>query len=334
MSNQLQDPPSWRVILQKIIQSPKERQRIAEALGINGVTLTRWIKRNSRPQQASLARLIKVVPPQYRLELQQALKAAYPAMEEKFVEETSEIIPATFFRQILSERAIVIETLLHWQLTLRIISEAIARLDPHRLGMAITAALCMPPVDGRIRSLREHGGRGTEPWVADLEHQSIFLGMNSLAGYVVQNGRPASVRNVEKEQYIPVFAYPQDWEASAAACPIWLDGKIAGCLLAACREVDHFTQTRMDLLIDLTNLYSLALRCDQFYDHRLVHLRYIPHPKHQDRLLHSFRQTSNSLMAEAVQQGRPISSTTAEMLAWQKIEEELLKQAPELEENE
>jgi transcriptional regulator with XRE-family HTH domain len=334
MSNQDQDALNWRSVLQKIIEAPKERQRIAAALGINAVTLTRWARRSSRPQQASLARLLKVVPPQYKLELQKALKVAYPSMEERFVEETAEIVPSTFFRQILKERATVIETLRPWQLTTSIINEAITLLDPHNMGMAITAVLCMPPVEGRIRSLREQGGRGTYPWVADLEHQSIFLGMNSLAGYVVQNGRPASVHDVKKEQYIPVFAYPEDWEASAAACPIWLEGKIAGCLLAASQEIGHFTQTRMDLLIDLTNIFSLALNASAFYDHRQVHLRYIPHPRHQGQLLRSFRQFSNSLMAEAMQNNKPISSGQAETLAWQKIEDELLEKGSRLETNE
>jgi hypothetical protein len=334
MSNQDQDTTNWQALLQKIIQPPRERQRIAAALGINAITLTRWAKQNSRPQPASLARLVKVVQPHYRTELLKALKVAYPEMEEKLVEETSEIVPATFFRQILRDRATIIETLRPWQITATVINQAISLLDPHNLGMAITPVLCMPPVEGRIRSLREQGGRGTYPWTPDLEHKSIFLGMNSLAGYVVQNGRPASVRDVKKEQYIPVFAYPEGWEASAAACPIWLEGKIAGCLLAASIQVEHFTQTRMDLLIDLTNIFSLALNASDFYDHCQVQLRYIPRPKYQHELLQGFRLRSNRLMAESAQSGNPLSNTEAEKLAWQDIEEELLKTGASLNEGE
>lgn len=334
MSNQGQNAHDWRVVLQKIIQPTKERQRIADALGISPATLVRWAKHRSRPQQVSLARLVKIVQPQYKAELQRALKSAYPLMEEKFVDETFEDVPASFLRQILRDRAIIIETLQSWQLSATIINEALNLLDPHSLGMAITPVLCMPPIEGRIRSLREHGGRGTYPWTTDLEHKSIFLGMNSLAGYVVHNGRPASVRDVSKERYIPVFAYPLEWENSAAACPIWMDGKIAGCLLAVCLEVDHFTQARMDLLVNLTNLYALALTQEQFYEHHLVHLRYIPHPKHQLSLLQSFRLRSNQIMAMAYREGHSISTADAEKLAWQHIEDKLLTIGASMDETE
>lgn len=324
MSNQEQDARDWRIILQRIIHPTKERQRIADALGVSAATLTRWAKPHSRPQQASLARLIKVVQPQYKTELLEALAAAYPTMGEKLVEETAEIVPPAFFRQILRDRATIIETLRPWQISATIVNEAISLLDPHHVGMAVTPVLCMPPVDGRIRSLREQGGRGTYPWSADLEHKSIFLGMYSLAGYVVQHGRAASVGDVNKERYIPVFAYPKGWENSAAASPIWLEGKIAGCLLAVCLEIDHFNQARMDLLVDLSNIFSLALSPCDFYDHPMVQLRYIPHPDDQNPLLQSFRQRSNNLMSISMQTGNPISTLEAEKRIWRDIEEQLL----------
>lgn len=334
MAKQDQDTNDWRVVLEKIIQSTKERQRIADALGVSTTTLNRWAKRHSRPQQASLAHLVKVVQPQHKAELLKALRVAYPIMEDKFIEEAAEMVSGAFFRRILKDRATIIETLRLWQTSGTIIEEAIRLLDPHNIGMAITPALCMPPVDGRIRSLREQGGRGTYPWTADLEHKSIFLGMNSLAGYVVQNGRPASVRDVSKEQYIPVFAYPEGWENSAAACPIWLEGKIAGCLLAVSQEIEHFNQTRIDLLTDLTNIFSLALSPDDFYDHQLVHLRYIPKPKHQQELLQSFRQRSNALISASMLRNQPISTAEAEKQAWGVIEEELLNIGASLDEPE
>src|SRR5215469_12706974 len=125
MSKRDQEASDWRVLFQKIIHLPKERQRIAAALGVNTVTLTRWAKGISHPQQSSLARLVKVVHPQYRQELLKALKVAYPNMEEHREEATSEIIPASFFRQVLKDRATVIETLRSWQTTATLLDQAI-----------------------------------------------------------------------------------------------------------------------------------------------------------------------------------------------------------------
>jgi hypothetical protein len=327
-----QDVLKWQAVLQKIIQPPKERQRLAVALGINTITLTRWAKEDSNPQRSYLARLVQVVQPQQRAELLNALLVAYPEMQEKLLEETTEAVPSSFFRQILKDRASVIESMHSWQISTTVLNEALRLLDPHHLGMAITPALCMPPVEGKIRSLREHAGRGTFPWNADLEHKSIFLGMNSLAGHVVQSGRAASVRNVKNERYIPVFSYPEDMEKSAGAAPIWLEGKIAGCLLAASTQLEHFTQARMDLLTTLANIYSLALNPGDFYEHHLVQLRYIPRPDVQHEYLKSYRQRVVSLMIDAGQTDRSLSSAEAELNAWQEIEEELLSKGPEMEE--
>lgn len=320
----LQEQPSWQAVLQKIIQSPRERQRLATALGINIITLSRWVKTDSHPQRSYLLRLVKVVQPTHRSEMLNALLRAYPDMHDKFMEEVAEAVPSAFFRQILKDRASIIETLRPWQISGTVLNEALKLLDPHQLGMAVTAALCMPPVEGKIRSLREHGGRGYAPWSSDLEQKSVFLGLNSLAGHVVLFGRAASVPDVRKERYIPVFGYPTDWEISAGAAPIWLQGRIAGCLLAASLQPEHFTQERMDLLVTFANIFALALNPDEFYDHRAVHLRYVPLPQEQQDSLKSFRQRVTRLMTESAQQGKPLSNADAEKSAWQEIEEELV----------
>ncbi|HEY0755092.1 MAG TPA: GAF domain-containing protein [Ktedonobacteraceae bacterium] len=319
-----QDLPTWQAVLQKIIQSPRERQRLATALGINIITLSRWVKADSHPQRSYLLRLVKVVQPIYRSEMLNALLRAYPEMHDKFMEEITETVPSSFFRQILRDRASIIETLRPWQISGTVLNEALKLLDPHQLGMAVTAALCMPPVDSRIRSLREHGGRGNAPWSSDLEQKSVFLGLNSLAGHVVIFGRAASVPDVRKERYIPVFGHPIDWEISAGAAPIWLQGKIAGCLLAASLQPEHFTQERMDLLVTFANIFSLALTPDEFHDHSMIHLRYVPLPVEQQASLKSFRQRVTRLMTESARQGIPLSNADAEKGAWQEIEEELL----------
>jgi len=331
----IQQNSSWQAVLQKIIQPTRERQRLASALGVNTITLTRWARQDSHPQRSYLAMLVKVVQPHQRAELLNALLAAYPDMQDKLLEETAEAIPSAFFRYVLQERASINEILRRHHISIAILGEALHLLDPNQLGMAVTPALCMPAVEeGKVLSLREQGGRGTVPWTADLEHKSIFLGLNSLAGHVVQSGRPDSIVDVKTEQYIPVFAYPEHLEISAAAAPIWQEGRIAGCLLAASTQRGHFTQSRIDLLTNFANLYTLALSPSDFHEHRLVQLRYIPEPPHQDVYLNSFRQRVTRLMAEAGRLGKSLSSADAELRAWQEIEEQLIKIGPELDDTE
>ncbi|MGH2510373.1 MAG: GAF domain-containing protein, partial [Ktedonobacteraceae bacterium] len=207
-----------------------------------------------------------------------------------------------------------------------ILDEAIKLLDPHRLGMSITPVFCMPPVAGAIRSLREQGGRGIHPWTYDLEHKSLFLGLKSLAAYVTQTGRTRNVPDISKETYIPIFAHPADLEHSAAAAPFWFEGRIAGCLMAASLHTDHFTQPRIELLTQFASIYTLILHPNDFYDPRLVQLRYIPLPEQQTQVLQTFRPRVTRLMMQAGLNGHYITSAEAELAAWQEIEEALLLQ--------
>lgn len=329
MHNQDHDIHNWRAVLRKIIQPPKERQRIAAALGVNMITLTRWVKPNSRPQRASLARLVKVINPQQKAELLEALKLAYPDMQEKLVEETAVVVPSSLYRSILKEQASVLENMRGQQIASTLLNAALELLDPHHVGLAITPCLCMPPIgegkDRSIRSLREEGGRYSHPWPPELEHRSLFLGLNCLAGHVVQTGRPISIGDLTKKHYIPTLAYPSDREASAAACPIFLEGRIAGCLLAASTERDHFNQERMDLLINLTAIYAIALNPEDFYDPLLLRLRYIPHPSRQQEVVLSFRPRVNSLMIESMRNAQALTNTMAEKIIWQQIESQLIQ---------
>ena len=330
----IQESVDWHTVLQKIIQPPRERQRLADALGVNVITLIRWARAGSRPQPTSLVLLVKAVQPHQRAELLNALLMAYPDLQDRLMEETAEFVPSTFFRRVLKERASINEILRPWQISNMILDEALRLLDPNRLGMAVTPALCMPPINGEIRSLHEQGGRGIPPWGADLENKSIFLGLNSLAGHVVQRGKADSVPDVEHERYIPSFSHPEKLEVSSGAAPIWLDGKIAGCLLASSTQLEHFTQMRMDLLINLANIYTLALNPGDFYPHSQVRLRYIPQPPIQNEYLKTFRTRVTQLMAEAGRNGSMLSNADAEKLAWQEIEEKLILAGQQLDDTE
>ncbi len=317
-------PPSWQAILQRLIRAPGERQRLATALGVSTMTLIRWANGDSKPQRLHLARLVQIIQAQHRAELLEALETSYPTISSWSKDEEAEDVPAEFFAQVLHARATIIESLRFWHIGDMVLRQALAQLDANRLGMAITLAQCMPPSeDGKICSLRERVGRGTPPWTADLEHLAIFLGMESLAGYVVETRHVASVEDLRKQdQLLP--AYQTEFEVSAAAHPIWLGGRIAGCLLASSTQPGYFSQQRLELLGTFCDIISLALDTDDFYVPDLIALRVMPEPERQRPYLQTFQQRVGRVMSEAAQDGQHINSFEAEQRVWRELEHLLL----------
>jgi len=315
--------PSWQAVLQRIIQTPAERQRLATALGVSVMTLIRWANESTRPQKPHLIRLVQVVQPQYRAELLQALEPEFPDIHTWLYEEPAEQIPPDFFAQALNARATIIESLRFWHITDMVLKQALTQLDTNRLGMSITLVQCMPPSQGgKIRSLRERMGKGTLPWTADLEHLSIFLGIETLAGYVVQYQRPASIEDLSQDHLLP--AYQSEFEVSAAAHPIWLDGRIAGCLLASSTQVSYFSQQRQALLSTFSDIISLAFDKNDFYRPDCIELSVMPPPDKQRPYLAQFRQRVTQVLIDAAQNKHHLTNAQAEERVWQELEETFL----------
>ena len=315
--------PSWKDILRTIIQVPAERQRLATILGVSTMTLTRWANDNSHPQRSHLIHLVQIVQPQYRTELLVALEYDYPGIHSWQNEELPSQIPSEFFAQVLNARATVMESLRFWHITDMVLKQVLAQLDPNQLGMSITLAQCSPPShNGKIRSLRERMGRGTIPWTADLEHLSTFLGIETLAGYVVQYQRSASIEDLSQDNLLP--AYQSEYEVSAAASPIWLDGRIAGCLIASSTQLNYFCQHRLALLNTFSNVISLALDKNEFYQPDCIQLSIMPPPEKQRPYLAKFRQRVTQILVEAARKKHHLTNIQAEQIVWRDLEETLL----------
>ncbi len=317
-------PASWQNILQQVIRIPGEHERLAEAIGLSQMTITRWAKGISNPQRPHLSRLIQAIQPQYREDLIAALETTYPDIQSWLRDEVSEQIPAEFFAQILSIRTTTADTVRFWRISDLILKQVLFQLDPHQYGMSITLAQCMPPSpyhNNKIVSLRERTGKGTYPWSADLEHLAIFLGMESLGGYAAEMCHIVNVDNLSKEKLLP--AYQTEHEVSAAAHPIMLGGHIAGCLSASSTQPGYFTQARQALLIAFSNLASLAFEKEDFYPPEMIELRVMPKPKYQRPILARFRYNVSKTLTTAAHQRRPMSNLEAEQKVWREIEEEL-----------
>jgi transcriptional regulator with XRE-family HTH domain len=314
---------SWPNVLQGIIKSPNERQRLSTALGVTPMTLSRWASGESNPQRPHLIHLVQVLQPHHRQELLDALEAQYPDIHSWLREDSSEFIPPAFFAQVLHVRTTTTEPLLFWRISELVLKQALVQLDTNHLGMAVKLIQCMPPgPDGKIHSLRERTGKGSYPWVADLEHDIYFLGLESMSGYAAEMRRVVKSDDLSKSTTFP--AVVSDFEVSAAAHPIRLEGRIAGCLLASSTQVAYFSQQQLALLVAFSDIISLAFDKNDFYPANLIQLRVMPRPERQRPILATFRQRVTEKFQESMLRHEPINNYDAERQVWQEIEQELL----------
>ncbi|GCE25207.1 hypothetical protein KDA_06910 [Dictyobacter alpinus] len=316
-------PPSWSLVLQGIIKSSGEKQRLSSALGVTSMTLSRWASGESKPQKQHLIHLLQVVNSSQRPDLLQALEKQYPDIQTWLTEDSSEHIPSEFFAQVLNIRTTTTESLRFWRISELVLKQTLIQLDPNRLGMAVKLVQCMPPdAEGKIRSLRERAGKGTLPWTADLEHDVLFLGLESLSGYAVEVRHIVSDDDLRQSKTFP--AIQDAFEVSAAAHPIRFEGRIAGCLLASSTQAGYFSQQRLNLLTMFSDLISLAFDKEDFYPSQMIELRVMPKPQVQRPLLANFRQRVTIKFQQAMQQQKQSSNADIEQETWQELEAELL----------
>jgi transcriptional regulator with XRE-family HTH domain len=319
---------TWRDLLGSIIQDAQERHRLANELGVNPVTLTRWANKEASPRSQSLQRLIKALP-QHRKAFLELLADEFEGFvaesEDALTEDLQHKIPSEFYFRVLRTRATIPKILCFSSLCDLILQQALEQLDPQRLGLAIIVVRCMPPSrEGKIRSLRESVGRGTPPWEGKLDQQAILLGAESLAGHAVTLGRPVFNQNLSESQNLSP-GYHGLWEVSSTAAPIMLEGDVAGCLLVSSTQPDYFLPSRQTLVESYADLVALAFEPEDFYDVRHIELGLVPYQEVQRSYLSGFRQRLNEIMIDAARSHQPLTIFQAEQLVWQQFEEELLR---------
>ncbi len=316
---------TWRSILQRVLKVPGERQRLAASLGLSSMTLVRWANGETTPQRIHLMRLVQVVNPLVREELLEALEMDYPDVYSWVKEDTSEPIPSEFFAEILSIRATTPDSLRFWRISEMVLLQVLTQLDSNSLGMSVTFAQCMPPLpgyDNKVCSLRERAGRGTYPWPSDLEPFALFLGAESLGGYVAESGRAMSIDDLSDERLLP--AYQSEFEVSAAAHPIMLGERVAGILSVSSTQPGYFTPERMALLVTFSDIASLAFNKDEFYPLDMIELKVMPEPEKQRPIIATFRPRVARAHLVAARQRRHINNLEAEQQVWREIERELI----------
>lgn len=325
----MQQVSSWRELLQSLLSTPTERDRIAAAIGVRSITLVRWMHGETIPRSDNVRQLLYALPTQFQDQFRSLLEKEgflLPPHERDMT--PLQEIPFSFVREVFETRATTPDSMRFWAITRQVLQHAIRQLDPVPVGIAISVVRCMPPSsDGKVHSLRESTGLGTPPWKAELEEQAMFLGAESLSGYVVASSRPAAIHNLRAE---PLY-YPAslvEHEVSAAAIPLRDANRIAGCLLFSSTQPEYFASpTRPALIQGYADLMTLAFAPEEFYPSERVELRVMPPLTVQQQYFTGFRQRVFNVMAEAAQAGRPLPFAEAEQVAWQQLEEILLSAA-------
>ena len=323
----MQEATTWRELLGSIIQDPQERRRLANELGINPVTLTRWVNNESTPRSQSIQRLLNALPQHRKALLDQLIDefgGHITETEDSSTEDLLYKIPSEFYIRVLRTRATIPQVLRFSSLCDLILQQALEQLDPNRIGIAVTVVRCMPPsIEKKIRSLRESVGRGTSPWDSNLDQQAILLGAESLAGNAVSLGRLVVNQDLSEEHSLSP-GYHGQWEESAAAAPIMLEGKVAGCLLVSSSQTNYFPQSRQTLIESYADLIALAFESAEFYDIRQIELGLVPFQDVQKLYLSSFRQRLSETMIQATKNQQPLTIFEAEQIVWQQFEAEML----------
>jgi hypothetical protein len=315
---------SWRDVLKEVISDPRERQRIADELQINHATLSRWANGLATPRQQNFDRLLAVVPQQQALLRHLFAQEPEPSSTtSRHFDDNVDEIPSAFYTSVLHTYGTTPSNMRFWAVCNLVLQQAIKQLDPQRLGMEITIAKCRyQPQSNMIQSLMEVIGIGTPPWSESVEQRALFLGSESFAGFAVSAGHIFTNQNLmDSRNLYPV--HEMDWEQSAVVCPIQKSNYVAGCLLVSSTQPDYFVPEQVNLIRQYAALFTLAFQPDDFYDSNLLALRPMPFYRIQKERFSNFRHRVLQLMGESAKQRRFLSSTQAEAMVWQQLEDEL-----------
>ncbi len=322
-------PQTWRDLLGQLASHPSERQRIADALGVNSYTVSRWINNETEPRASTLKKLPDAFPSPYREQLLELIHAEFfphlssltsPGPDRVSTEEVS---PEPLAR-ILAAYATVSGRFRAWSIRNLTLQWAIGQLDPEQVGLQLTVVQCVPPLPAHpVRSLCERMGVGTAPWETGVGRHLKFLGAESLSGWTVGRGEPEVVQDTGQKRG-PLPVRPDPYEHSTAAWPFQREGKLAGCLLVESTQVNYFTPLRLSWIEVYANALALSFRDEEFYDLRRIALHQVPLRSQEQEYtsLAQFRDRITRLRSDETYQ---LSEAEAEVLVLQQIEVELLR---------
>jgi hypothetical protein len=320
----MQESQTWRTVLADILKRPGERQRIARALGINPLTLTRWVQSQSNPRPHSLHQLLTILPEQQTV-LRSVLAQAFPkvTLGTNATDEGPQEIASRFYAEVLQMLASSPLTPDLWSVRKRILQQALEQLDPGRRSITITLLRCVPPSTGhKVRSVQVMMGVGQPAWGGDVDHQAVFFGAESIAGQVVSTGRPVTIENLQETRLMAPPTIPG--LGSLSVYPLQRADRIAGTFNVLGSEPGYLHASRQALIQQYSNLTAFTFAPEDCYALEDIHLHMMLPPPLQAPYLTRFRERVFEVQREAAHTQQPMTNAQAEQIVWQRIEEELV----------
>ena len=319
---------SWQELLGKLIEDPQAKLRLAIATEVRTITLERWAKRISQPQEKNVLKLLRALAPPVSTTFFSLLTKDFPTLAQAKITPTQiqRDVPSEFYARLLQASAELPSPLRHQILLDLLLQQALTHLDPERRGMLISLIRFVRPLDGRkVRSLREVSGVGTPPWRPNLEQPPFLLGAESLAGYALGVFHRVVVPNRTDLTLFPVrWAEP---EQSVVAVPITLHERVAGCLRATSHVPDYFVEGHSPVRIveRYAQLASLIFDPVDFLDPDDIHLGCMPSDELQMPYVRDFHRLVAQQLRLALVRGGSSTLEEARQQAWREIEEALLQ---------
>jgi hypothetical protein len=323
----MQEPRTWRQYLGKILENPKEKQRLAGILEVSERTLDRWVEGISSPRSLGPLRQLLQALPNHRVALIDLLRQEFPietapaTEEEKLViDGVFKQIPSLFYTSVLQTYATTVEPIRSWTICNMVLQQLTKQLDSDRVGVAAQLVQCSRPVPHqKVQSLSVRFSWGTAPAQALPSETPRYYGADSLAGMAVATGLPAVVQDIH-EAGVLFSVQQRELIRSAAAYPIQCAGRVAGSVLVLATKSLFFTPARLTLIQHYSYLLTLAFHEPDWYALQDIALRIMPSETVQQSFLVTFNEQVNVLLSRAEQQGQTITRSQAEQMVFQQLE--------------
>jgi hypothetical protein len=236
----------WRAFLAKLVKDPKEKLRVATALGVERFTIERWVTGAVTPRLYHL----KNVPglfPEHQTALKELIEEEFPDLWAQAP--ISSHIPALYYERVLqalasNERQLAAWTIFHLSM-LQLQSQVKHIREIYIFKLT-------PPQNQCIYTCYQLTAmRGRWPNVLPLQ----FSGTETLAGQAIQqNEKRLSSKEI--------------------AVPFKRENGLGGCVHI--RSSQPLAEHEAQLVEKYANLFALALKDDEFYPQERVQLLSLP----------------------------------------------------------
>jgi hypothetical protein len=304
----------WRDLLKEVTQNPQVKQALLQGIGINPVTLNRWLNNVSDPHPENFRRLYLALPQKYRAQFVQLTqrKVGKDLLIDLAIEEKVEPFSYEFYDTILTKRATLTEQHRFHEICDFILSHASKQLAPDNLGICIWLLRCLPPHEPhtKVRSLQELLVEPNHPWPhASILRKELFLvGAESIAGRALMYGRWQSESYLEQDKERE-WLVREPHAKSVAAIPIMYATRQAGVLLVLSTNAEFFhSEDREYMLKGYANALALAFKQDEFYNPEDIMLHMFPSQLEQQRLAKDRFQPSLEKITYQTALRRPFQS--------------------------